>query len=117
MTTFVDQMGALAAAITAAGDAYATTSLEEAAANLPCLYVTPPTLDYAASTLAGLPVVRHTIAALSSRSAEDVEALDELVGLIDLALTALPTIERAEPAAYALTADRTVPAYLLTLTR
>ena len=118
MTTFIDQMEALATSIVDDdGDVWATTSLEAAAANLPCIYVAPPTLDYAASTLAGRPIVRHTLVALSSRSAEDLEALAELVALIDAATIAIPTIERAEPAAYALTSDLTVPAYLLTLTR
>lgn len=118
MSTFIDQMDALAAAINAAeGDVFATTDLVAAAANRPCVYVAPPTIDYAASTLLGRPVVNHTLVALSTRDAEDVEALAELVTLIDAATKAVPEVERAEPAAYALTADLVIPAYLLTLTR
>lgn len=118
MTTFLDQMDQLAAEINALdGEVLATTNLVAAIDSRPCLYVAPPTLDYAASTLLGRPAVRHTIVALSSRDAEDLDALAELVALIDAAAQAVPEIERAEPAAYALNADLVVPAYLLTLTR
>lgn len=117
MTTFVDQMRHLAEEINSAGEAFATVDLVEAAANLPCLYVAPPSLDYTRSPMTGTAVVEHTIVALSSRSAEDIEALSELVTLIDAATGAIPTITRIEPAAYPLTAEHTAPAYLLTLTR
>lgn len=117
MTTFVDQMSDLAAAINDGSEVLATTDLVEAAANRPCVYVAPPTLDYARATMPGRPEVRHTLVALSTRDAEDVEALAELVALIDAVTSTVPEIERVEPAAYALTADLIVPAYLLTLTR
>lgn len=117
MTTFLDQMRSIAADVNALGEAFATVDLVEAVANLPCLYVAPPSIDYTRATLSNAPVVEHTVVALSSRSAEDVEALAELVGLIDAATRAIPTIERVEPAAYPLTAEHTAPAYLLTLTR
>jgi hypothetical protein len=118
VSTFIDQMQALAADVNAVeGDVFATVDLVAAVDRRPCVYVAPPILDYAAATLLGRPLVRHTLVALSSRDAEDVEALAELVALIDAVTTAVPEIESAEPAAYALTADLTVPAYLLTLTR
>lgn len=117
MSTFIDQMNDLSAAINSGGQAVATTDLAVAADQRPCLYVAPPTLDYRAATLLGRPLVQHTLVALSSRDAEDVEALAELVTLIDAATKAVPEIELVEPAAYQLTTELTVPAYLLTLSR
>lgn len=116
MTTFVEQMQQLAQAIK--GDVFATADPEEAAANRPCVLVTPPTLDYAAGTLDGAPLLTYRVACLSSRAVGDASALEEFPPLIDAVVAAIPDVETATPSAYQLATDKPqVPAYLLTFTR
>lgn len=120
MTTFVDQMKAIADAINdlADADVFATADPEEAAANRPCVLVAPPRLDYVGGSLEGRPIVNHRVVCLSSSASGDADALEEFPPLIDAVLAAFPEIETATPSAYQLATDKPqVPAYLLTLTR
>jgi hypothetical protein len=117
VTTFVDQMQQIAAAIRTP-EVFATADPEEAASNRPCVLVTPPRLNYAAGTLDGAPLLEYRVACLSSRAVGDAAALEEFPPLIDAVVAAIPTLEDATPSAYQLATDKPqVPAYLITFTR
>jgi hypothetical protein len=117
VTTFVDEMKAIAAAIRTE-TVFATADPQEAASNRPCVLVAPPRLDYAGGTFPGRPIVTYTVVCLSSSASGDAGALEEFPPLIDAVTAAVPQVETATPSAYQLATDKPqVPAYLLTFTR
>jgi len=87
----------------------ATADPSVAAANRPCVLVTPPAIDYTQRT------DTWRLAALSSHPAGTLAAVDELDQLLDQVEPVL-YVEAADPASYALTAGTVVPAYLIRVT-
>lgn len=102
----------LAALLSAAG-VPAVVDVRDATANLPCILVPPPRLEFDGYAFA---TATWGLVALAATSAGAGEAWQQLVTLVDGAAAVLP-VETANPTSYQLpTGGDPLPAYVLSLT-
>lgn len=108
MGSIVDDAAAIAAQLRP--DVVATHDPAKAAASLPCVLVTPPTIDYRARTNT------WRVVCLASDSIGSLHAVDQLDELLAVVVDRLH-VDRAEPATYVVTPDTgAVPAYVCYVT-
>lgn len=93
----------------------AVVDVTTAVANLPCVLIPPPTLDFV-SQPDGSPTARWQLVAIAADSSGTRTSWEQLDALVTSVAELLP-VERAEPISYTLpTGGDPLPAYAITLT-